>query len=1854
MKGKFMFGKPKSESYPLSPISAFRSVGFKPISDARSCDGDHPPPSSPDSQTPLNTAQIPYSTSQPSTRRRFRFGSRLASRRPPVSTMVSKRPRKPTLRLTLCLVSVEVRFGAYDDLTHRFLPLSRYGEGDPGPSPGRVDVPCFFPNQQSAQYPRRPIPVAVTRTHRYADVFLTTVILVHWAALLSCTWVPGERLQGGGQRTERPVFRWTLVAVFCVYTVEAVARMVVGGVLKDGIRFPNGFPNGFPNERRAVSVGEGQRSDSTRVAYLRRSFNRLDLFCIGCFWLQFALECFGKRDLYFLTALSSLRIFRLLNFAAGSQVILKSLKASVPLLANVATIIGFFILAYSILGTTFFRTSLKTRCYAYDAPTGLDEALMFERFCGSYVEANGTLSSPIFAQTHSSYNGDRLTGGYSCPVGQRCKAQEYENPNGGLTSFDTLPESFIYVFIIGSGQSWYTTLYQLASTTTRGSSVYFVVVNLTLNFWLLNLFVAVITEVFANLRSSQSSAFAGEGAIDLLKSTSHPKADAVGVGQPTAERAPTSEGAHLGRRLAGVVNSSWFERFWVLAVIANMALLASRTSRTSPAGEAALARGELVLSALFVVEILLRYLGAGGRFLARGSNRLDLALASINLVAGVCKLVHADPVYRYLVVFQLLRAYRVMWWIPNVRDLLTKVLGGTAGIVNMVLFVFMVILLCCGIAMQLFGGTIALDDEAAFPRFDSLGWSFLGLYQVFSGEDWSSVLFLTMRGQDGARTVFAAVIFVIVFFGLSNFILLNLFVAVLVENLEISEAAKRRIQLDCYLKGLQTHNRRINAYLSPFNVYRYVEPGPRRLRVSGLPSSLVLPVAEANVKHFLAISQEVVPPKSEPSIWARLGKFNVRKLVALLAPPRLASVPGSDAEADGPPDLPPPRPDDQSADAHLLARDEFYDAHPTYDRTLFLFSRRSRVRRLCQMLAGSEDPPRLPPAPLTLPWLANRLFFWLVVLAVLVNVLTTLTQTPELLSDARVAERFKFADGIFLVIFTVDVGVHVVADGLLLTPNAYLFSTWNVFYFLALVISYVDFFAALQKAEGLSRLARAGKALRVLRLINFSATAKFTLGAVLVSGFWKLFDAASIALGFLVPWAIYLQNVFAGRFYACNDDVAGAAACSGEFVDPDLGITMPRVWANPWKYSFDDFPSALRILFEITSGEGWTDVMKRAMSVTGPGLQPAPFASPLNALLIVTFNFMVSVSIVSLFVSIVIDNFTTRSGSALLALEQRRWKDLYKLLRNVVPPKVRVAPPGNPLVAWLYRLATAKRSWLTAGMAAVHLAILIVLATEREVAGELEIRVKAWLTLMLVGLCAGELAVRGVGLGPRLFFANVWNVLQLLLVSVGGALALAQVGRPADRITHNLLNFVLVLVALRALAMFDGLHQLFQTLRASARPIVNLLFVWVILFFIYATIFIQVFGLTRVGPNEPDRMANFRNPLNALMMLVRFSQGEGWNGVMYDYTVQPPYCVIDNPTLFLASDCGSPAWSYTLFMSFNILSMYIFLNMFAGVVVDHFSYCYQLSEANSSDLLSRNQIRSFKRAWGAFDTHRAGYLKPDRLVPFLLSLAPPFDLGIYDRLYSVKTLVEGCFHLGPGSLRRSHGPIGADEVSSAHLHILNSLLRTMDAQDVARRRRRLNLVYHECLVLSKPGRGIPFTDALLVLARHKLIDPQSAFSVEELVRYSRIRERVNYRLNLEKVVGTLRMLVLRRRFLRHLGRDLGGDPGGDVRRGLGVGESGGASWAAEEPLEASSFEGGSFDHLPGHPTYRDSLLIEEDSEGEGDPATAARHLQELHRTPWPPPPESRVRPQPAKRVTERSAQPAGSPCDPHGTRAVVS
>lgn len=69
---------------------------------------------------------------------------------------------------------------------------------------------------------------------------------------------------------------------------------------------------------------------------------------------------------------------------------------------------------------------------------------------------------------------------------------------------------------------------------------------------------------------------------------------------------------------------------------------------------------------------------------------------------------------------------------------------------------------------------------------------------------------------------------------------------------------------------------------------------------------------------------------------------------------------------------------------------------------------------------------------------------------------------------------------------------------------------------------------------------------------------------------------------------------------------------------------------------------------------------------------------------------------------------------------------------------------------------------------------------------------------------------------------------------------------------------------------------------------------------------------------------------------------------------------------------------------------------------------------------------------------------------------------------------------------------GSGVVAGVDLHLLNQKLKMVDFHEIARRRVVYNRLYHEALMLAERGKGLSFSNTLMLLAHYKLLDgPES-------------------------------------------------------------------------------------------------------------------------------------------------------------------
>ena len=99
------------------------------------------------------------------------------------------------------------------------------------------------------------------------------------------------------------------------------------------------------------------------------------------------------------------------------------------------------------------------------------------------------------------------------------------------------------------------------------------------------------------------------------------------------------------------------------------------------------------------------------------------------------------------------------------------VLGNTSGLLNLILFVFLLTYLAAIFASQLFRGELPQIDDNGDPvpiTFASTYNSFIGMYQILSSEDWTSIMYYITSFSEQKRTAWIGAIFCIIWFILAN------------------------------------------------------------------------------------------------------------------------------------------------------------------------------------------------------------------------------------------------------------------------------------------------------------------------------------------------------------------------------------------------------------------------------------------------------------------------------------------------------------------------------------------------------------------------------------------------------------------------------------------------------------------------------------------------------------------------------------------------------------------------------------------------------------------------------------------------------------------------------------------------------------------------------------------------------------------------------------------------------------------------------------------------------------------------------------------------------------------------------
>ncbi|NXM57370.1 CAC1B protein, partial [Illadopsis cleaveri] len=142
----------------------------------------------------------------------------------------------------------------------------------------------------------------------------------------------------------------------------------------------------------------------------------------------------------------------------------------------------------------------------------------------------------------------------------------------------------------------------------------------------------------------------------------------------------------------------------------------------------------------------------------------------------------------------------------SLRNLVVSLLNSMKSIISLLFLLFLFIVVFALLGMQLFGGQFNFKDETPTTNFDTFPAAILTVFQILTGEDWNAVMYHGIESQGGVHSGMFSSIYFIVLTLFGNYTLLNVFLAIAVDNLanaqeltkdeeEMEEATNQKLAL---------------------------------------------------------------------------------------------------------------------------------------------------------------------------------------------------------------------------------------------------------------------------------------------------------------------------------------------------------------------------------------------------------------------------------------------------------------------------------------------------------------------------------------------------------------------------------------------------------------------------------------------------------------------------------------------------------------------------------------------------------------------------------------------------------------------------------------------------------------------------------------------------------------------------------------------------------------------------------------------------------------------------------------------------------------------------------------------------
>ncbi|OHC37703.1 MAG: ion transporter [Pseudomonadales bacterium RIFCSPLOWO2_02_FULL_63_210] len=223
---------------------------------------------------------------------------------------------------------------------------------------------------------------------------------------------------------------------------------------------------------------------------------------------------------------------------------------------------------------------------------------------------------------------------------------------------------------------------------------------------------------------------------------------------------------------ARVVSAGWFEPFMIGCIIANGIIIGLETSKDIDEAYGQLLHlGNDIFLVIFIIEAALKITAVAPRlrlYFGNGWNLFDFTVVVLSLVPSTGEFALVARLIRVLRVLRLVSA------VPQLRLIVATLVRSIPSMGHVILLM--------GVIFYIYGVTgYHLFHAHDADNWGTLGAALLTLFQIVTLEGWVDVMETAMEALPWAWVYF--VTFVLI----GTFVMLNLFIAVVINNLEASK-----------------------------------------------------------------------------------------------------------------------------------------------------------------------------------------------------------------------------------------------------------------------------------------------------------------------------------------------------------------------------------------------------------------------------------------------------------------------------------------------------------------------------------------------------------------------------------------------------------------------------------------------------------------------------------------------------------------------------------------------------------------------------------------------------------------------------------------------------------------------------------------------------------------------------------------------------------------------------------------------------------------------------------------------------------------------------------------------------------